>query len=147
MQRAAGQCECMYVCVCVILLHAWGFLILRMRASAFVYLRVRTASVSMCVCSHTLCDCVRPICKAARTWGREVLPAYRWASISASLPLSPAQTPQPAQGQSFLKTPITFIAAFRLKSAQKKERKKEQHVNKKKQKRTVPKIKAKSLFP
>lgn len=35
MQRAAGQCVCMYVCVTF--LHACGFLKLRMRASAYVF--------------------------------------------------------------------------------------------------------------
>lgn len=84
---------------------------LRMRASAhafvrcvWVYLRVRDASASMCVCGGVLV-CVRQICEAANTWGRGVLPAYRWASNSASLPLSPAQTPHQLRASPFQSLP------------------------------------------
>lgn len=60
MQRAAGQCVCMYVCVTF--LHACGFLKLRMHASAYVFVCCMSLSEGEgCICVHVcvfLCVCV-----------------------------------------------------------------------------------------
>lgn len=118
MQGAAGQCVCiLYVCLTFACL--WIFKKPRMRASAWgidvacVPLSGRGAAVCVCVwmCSSTACKCVWQICEAANTWGRGVLPAYWWASIAASLPLSPAQTQQPTRASPVQKLRVTFSVA------------------------------------
>lgn len=121
MQGAAGQCvwkyacACVWVCLCVCAHYGFScapvdspkkkkkknahVCVCICICALWVYLRVSAACICVFACALAgLCVSVQGrFVRAANTWGRGVLPAYWWASIS--LPLSPAQTPQPAQGQ------------------------------------------------
>lgn len=86
LQKAAGQCAS--ICVHVFFYNPWKIF--------------SAASVSLCVCVHVWGG-GQLLRGSHSTWGRGVLTAYRWASNSASLPLSPAQTSQTSSGPGLLK--------------------------------------------